>query len=73
MDVPCLVLVALVDEDASLWRPVAAERAGPGLFRLTGSVPAGELWEFQPGETVRCVERLTRNGSPYRVAMERVR
>lgn len=73
MDAPCLVLVALLGEGSSLWRPVPAEPAGPGLYRLTGAVPAGESREFQPGETVRCVERMSRNGSTYRLAIERAR
>jgi len=54
MDETCTVYVALLDEGVAVWRPVAAERVGPDLFRLAGPVPDGERWEFQPGAVVRC-------------------
>jgi hypothetical protein len=50
----CEVYVRLLDEGTEVSRPVNAELVGPGLFRLLGPVPNGEVWEFQPGEIVRC-------------------
>ena len=52
------VYVALLNEGTEVWRPVAAEQVGPELFRLRGSVPASESWQFQPGEVVRCEARV---------------
>lgn len=57
MDTACTVYVASMGEGTNAWRPVAAEPVGSGLFRLVGSVPEGENWEFQPGQVVRCQER----------------
>ena len=50
---PNEIYVRLLDEGTEVSRPVKAESVGPGLFRLLGSVPEGELWQFQPGEIVR--------------------
>ena len=66
------VYVALLEEGTPVWRPVPAEPLGDGVFRLAGLVPADELWEFQPGETVRCVERVFQDSSRQLVAVERV-
>jgi hypothetical protein len=56
------VYVALLDEGTDAWRPVAAEQVRPGLFRLLGPVPEGEHWQFQPGDIVRCQERVPSAG-----------
>lgn len=50
------IYVALLNGGTEVWRPVAAERLGPELFRLMGPVPADETWAFQPGEVVVCRE-----------------
>jgi hypothetical protein len=65
------VFVALLDEGTQVWRPVAAEPAGAGVFRLIGSVPDGEAWDFQPGERVRCVRRICPDCTCVWVAAER--
>lgn len=57
MNGPVYVYVPLLDEGTDVWRPVLAERVAPGLFRLNGPIPEGELWQFQPGEVVRCENR----------------
>ena len=31
-------------------------------LKLMGIVPSGEVWAFQPGECVRCVEHTFANG-----------
>jgi hypothetical protein len=56
------VYVALLDEGTDVWRPVDAEEVRPGLFRLLGPVPEGERWQFQPGDIVRCQERVLSAG-----------
>jgi hypothetical protein len=58
----CPVYVAILDEGTAVWRPVAAERVSGDVFRLTGPVPEGEQWEFQPGELVRCDMRAFSGG-----------
>jgi hypothetical protein len=65
-----IVYVALLEEGTDVWRPVVADVAGLGLFRLLGSVPEDESWQFQPGEVVRCAERVL-SGGPVLVAVER--
>ena len=72
MEYPATVFVALLDEGTAVWRPVAAEPVSSGVFRLTGSVPDGESWEFQPGEKVRCVEHAFSDGSSHLVTAERI-
>lgn len=48
------ICVRLLDKDAAEWRPVQAERVTDGVYRIVDAMPAGEHWEFFPGETVRC-------------------
>jgi hypothetical protein len=68
----CEVYVGLRDEGTEVWRPVVAERLGGELFRLVGTVPDGESWQFQPGEVVRCREREFLGGARGLVAVEKV-
>jgi hypothetical protein len=56
------VHVSLLDEGTEVWRPVDAELVGPSLFRLLGTVPNDESWEFLPGTVVRCENRLLSSG-----------
>jgi hypothetical protein len=57
-----------LDEGVFALRPVAAERAEPGLYRLVGTPEETETWRFQPGDVVRCELR-----DAILVAVERVR
>jgi len=52
------VYVELLDEGTKCWRPVSAERLSEDTYRIEDTVPEGESWQFQPGEIVRCKERL---------------
>jgi hypothetical protein len=63
------VYVYLLGASVDVWRPVAAEKVGPNLFRLSGPVPDGESWQFQPGEVVYCEERAL-SGGPAVVALK---
>lgn len=56
------VYVYLLAEDVDVWRPVAAESLGNGVYRLSGSIPDGEVWQFQPGELVSCEMRQLSDG-----------
>jgi hypothetical protein len=65
----CEVYVGLRDEGTAVWRPVVAEKVGPGSFRLSGPMPEGESWEFAPGAVVRCQDRELLSGSRVLVAV----
>ncbi len=65
------IYVALLNEGTSCWRPVRAEVLDGGLYRILGSVPEEESWEFEPGATVRCREKIFNGGSKGLVAHER--
>ena len=62
------IYVALLDEGSDVWRPVAAEALGSGLFRIVGAVPDGEVWEYQPSEIVNVREYTFSDGSKGLVA-----
>jgi hypothetical protein len=68
---PHCVYVALVGEAVDVWRPVAAEHVTGDAYRLCGPVPEDEVWEFQPGEVVRCEERSFDDGTQGLVAAGR--
>jgi hypothetical protein len=52
------ILVALLDENIDVWRPVQAKREGELIYRIVDKPsPAGEVWEFPPGSVVRCAWR----------------
>ena len=54
---PVIVYVALLDEGVDVWRPAAAEHIDADWYRLVGSQPDGESWEFRTGQIVRCEAR----------------
>ena len=66
------IYVALLDEAVPVWRPVDAECLPGGEYRLTGPIPESEVWEFQPGDVVRCRPRTFADGVTALVAVERV-
>ena len=66
------IFVALLDEGTDCWRPVAAQRLGENLFLIVGAIPEGEIWQFRPGQTVRCADHVFSDGSRGQVAVERV-
>jgi len=66
------IYVALLDEGTVVWRPVWAEKIGTGLYRLQGSVPETEHWQFQPGDMVRCREHQFSGGTWGLIAVAKV-
>lgn len=49
------IYVALLEEGTTCWRPVKAVQVGEGVYQiLEQPIPDDELWEFHPGEVVRC-------------------
>ena len=64
------IFVALLEEGVDCWRPVAAEDLGSGLYRIVGSVPDGEIWEYQPGEIVNARDHVFSGGEKGLVAVK---
>ena len=64
------IFVAIVNEHGiEAFRPASAEPVGPMIYRLLGPVPEYEIWEFQPGELVRCEDRVFTGGDRGLVAV----
>ena len=70
MSEPQQVYVALLDEGVDCWRQVDAQHVGEDQYVLSGPIPGDEVWEFQPGETVRYRERTFQGGATGLVAPE---
>ncbi len=51
------IYVALTDEGVDCWRPIDAERLQENIFRIIGTPPPDEQWQFSCGEVVRCENR----------------
>ena len=65
------ICVRRLDRSTDVWRPVQAEAAGDGLYRIVEAMPEGEHWQFFPGETVRCRRQPIMAGAEALVAYER--
>lgn len=66
------IFVALLDEGTDVWRPVQADVLPDGSFMIAQTdKPEDEIWEFEPGATVRC-ERRDLSGGSALVAVELV-
>jgi hypothetical protein len=65
------IYVALLNEGTAVWRPVAAEALGSGLYRIVSPDPDpnNEVWEYKSGQVVRCI-RQTLSGGEVLVAVE---
>jgi len=48
------IYVALLNEGVDAWRPVEATALGDDIYRIEGTVPSEEDWQFLPGTRVRC-------------------
>jgi hypothetical protein len=61
------IYVALLDEGTDCWRPVEATDLGDSIFRIADQeIPEDEVWEFRPGEIVRCHEHAFADGRHLR-------
>lgn len=52
----CEIFVRLLRDGHPLYRPVAAKHVRDDIYEISGSIPDGETWEFQPGQQVECEE-----------------
>ena len=57
------IYVALLEEGTDCWRPVLAEPIDSETYRIKGEIPEEEVWEFQPGDVVRCRAKTFSDGS----------
>jgi hypothetical protein len=48
------IFINLVGEGLNVLRRVRAEHLGRDFYRIIDEMPAGETWQFQPGQIVRC-------------------
>jgi hypothetical protein len=48
------IYINVTDQGISLLRSVRAQHIARDIYRIVDSVPEGEVWRYQPGETVRC-------------------
>jgi hypothetical protein len=53
----------LLDEGTDAWAPVEAQALGDGLFRVVGSMPSDQQWEFAPGAIVHGEAKVFSDGS----------
>ena len=56
------IFVSLVGEGLNVFRRVRAEHMGRDFYRIVDEMPAGETWQFQPGQIVRCKKTKLSSG-----------
>jgi hypothetical protein len=64
------IYVALLAEATPVWRPVSSIPLGSDLYEIVGPIPEDEVWEFQPGDIVRCQDRNFADGESGLTAIE---
>ena len=64
-----MIYVNLVGEGLNVLRSVRAEHMGRDFYRIVEEMPAGENWEYHPGQVVRCKKKSLSTGK-HLVAME---
>jgi hypothetical protein len=64
-----VIYLNLVGEGLNVLRTVRAESLGRDYYRIADVMPEGELWEFTPGQVVRCRKKSLSNGK-HMVAYE---
>lgn len=65
------VYVRLLGLPYEQWRLACARSVDGDTYILSGPVPAGEQWEFQPGEIVVCEEVVLTLGGYGLLAVRR--
>lgn len=66
------IYVRLLGLPYEQWRLASACLVDNEKYILSGPVPAGERWEFQPGETVVCEEVVLTLGGYGLLAVRRI-
>lgn len=65
------IYINITDQGISLLRSVRAEHIARDIYRIVDSVPEGEIWHYQPGQTVRCRKQKLSTGKAL-VAFEEI-
>ena len=63
------IYVHLTGESLNLMRSVQAEALGRDYYRIVDTMPENEMWQFTPGQVVRCKKQNLSTGKAM-VAME---
>lgn len=66
---PATIYLNLIGEGMTVLRSVQAEHLGKDYYRIVEPMPAGETWEFTPGQVVRCQKKNLSSGKAL-VAVE---
>jgi len=66
------IYVPLLNKGVDASRPVSAVHMGDGTFRILGSTPAGEQWEFATGEVVHVKPWIFADGRKGLLGYEKV-
>ncbi len=68
------IYVALLGEGTDVWRPVDALSKGKDIFEIISRNESNgdEIWEFECGDQVRCVQKVLSNGEISLIAISRV-
>ena len=68
------IYVALKEEGTEVWKPVEASEIENGIYKIVSEniTPEEELWEFNAGDLVRCVDKKFSDGTKGLVAIEKV-
>ena len=56
------IYVSLVGEGLNVLRAVRAEHLGRDFYKIAESMPDGEVWQFGPGQIVRCRKKNLSSG-----------
>ena len=63
------IYVNLLGEGLNMMRDVVAQDLGRGYYQIVEEMPAGETWQFQTGQIVRCQKKNLASGK-HLVAIE---
>ncbi len=68
------IYVYLLDEGVDVWRPVDAIRIRDSIYQINpkSEIPETEVWQFLPGDIVRCEEKQLSKGK-HLVAIEKAK
>ena len=71
---PTTIYIYLLDEGVDVWRPVDAIHIKENIYQINpeSEIPETEIWEFLPGDMVRCEEKPLHRGNCL-VAIETVK
>ena len=64
-----MIYVTLVGEGLNMLRSVEAEHMGRDFYRIVEPMPESEIWEYRPGQVVRCKKQNLSSGKAL-VAIE---